>query len=300
MNITDFLQSLLPSFGKNRVVEDARVTYDSLEGMVIPSYVEAEKLFTGWKYRSQAMRDFDKIFKRIVKYDNDANMIVAISRGLQRISEQKEYIQDKIEASFEPEVVSTGLSCLKVNILRIVEATTFISDFAMMFLNYAYILETAEQAEDTGYVRSNLSPAEIKQIHDQFSDFCIAFNVVAKDKKQIVKAIDQIPDVLINIDTGHAVIGTLGEDKLDPLTMRGFSSVTSNPIYHIRMIVAERQIEKWKKNKELKKVLELRMLNLQMLLDGSTDAKTEKEILYIQGRIQSINHNLHKLEAGIQ
>lgn len=299
MIITDFIKSLLPSFGKNRVVEDARITYADLEGMVIPSYIEAEKLFTGWKYRSQAMKDFEKIFKRIVKSDSDANMIVAISRGLQRMAEQKDYMQDKIEASFEPEIVSTGLSCLKVNILRIVEATTFISDYAIMFLNYAYILETAEQSKETGYVRSNLSPAEIKQVQDQFSDFCIAFNVVAKDKKQIVKAIDNIPDVLINIDTGNAVMGVLGEDKLDPLSMRGFSNVTANPIYHIRMIVAERQIAKWKKNKELKRVLELRLLNLQMLMSGTTDAKTEKEILYIQGRVQSIDHTLKKLEEGI-
>lgn len=299
MNITDFIKSLLPTFGKNRVVEDARVSYDELAQNTVPAYIEAEKLFTGWKYRSNAMKDFEHTFKRIVKHDSSANMIVAISRGLQRILEQKEFMQDKIEASFETEVVAMGMSCVKVNLLRILETTTFVSDYALQFLNYAYILETAEETKDHGYVRANLSPAEVQALQAHFSDFCIAFNVLARDRKQLIKVVDDLPDVLIDIDTGSVVMGTIGEDKLDPLHMRGFAATTGNPIYHIRLAVAERQIEKWKRNKELKKALDLRCLNLQMVLDGKPDAALQKELEYTQGRAQSLSHKLAVMEEGL-
>jgi len=299
MNIIAYINSLLPSFSKNRVVDDARETYAELLSNTVPAYIEAEKVFNNYSFRSQVMKDFSVTYKRIVREDKQVNMIVSISRALERIGQSKDYIQDKIDSNFESEVVSDGMSSVKANLLRILEAVGFTSDYAMLFLNYVYILETGEIVKDTGYVKSTLSPAEIQYLNKHFSDFCLALNTIAKDKQKIVKAIDEIPDVLLNINTGATLIGTVGEDKLDPLLLRNFTSDIKNPIYHLRMIFAERQVQKYKRNRELKKVLELRLLNMTMQLEGAPDAKLEKEIQYVQGRVQSLDHDLKKMEEGI-
>lgn len=299
MNIIAYIKSLLPNFSKNRVVDDARVTYAELEGNTIPSYVEAEKLFYNWKYRSQQMKDFTTTFKRIVKEDSQQNIIVGISRALDRILENKVYVQEKILTNFEDEVVTEGISCVKANLLRVLETVSFASNYALSFLNYVYILETAEINEESGYVRSSLSPAEIENLQARFTDFCLALNAIARKKDKFAKTIEEIPDVFLDINTGSTLIGTVGEDKLDPLLMRNFSGNTNNVIYHLRLMIAERQIANYKKNKELKKILELRLLNLKMQIENTPDAKIEREINYTQGRIQGLEHDLRKMEEGL-
>lgn len=298
MNIIDYIKSLLPNIKKNSIVEDARLSYAELSGVILPAYSEAEKFFTGWKFRSQVMKDYEKIFKRIVKSDSDTQMIVAISRAMQRIADNGIYMQDRIESTFETEVMAAGMSCIKVNLLRILETTAFASDYSLQFLNLAYICETGEINKSTGYVRSNLSAAELKMLEDRFSDFCFALNAIAKEKSKFMKIIDSIPDVLLDINTGSVIINTIGEDKIDPLSMKGFSSSTNNPIYHIRMFFTERQVAKYKKNKELKKVLEMRLLNLNLQIENNPDAKLEQEIEYTQGRVQTLEHELQKMEEG--
>lgn len=299
MNIVAYIKSLLPSFSKNRVIDDARVSYAELEGNTVPSYMHAEKLFYNWKYRSQQMKDFSVIFKRIVKEDSQQNIIIGISRGLERVLENKVYVQEKIIEQFEDEVIAEGITCVKANLLRVLETVSFVSDYALSFLNYVYILETAEINEENGYVRSNLSPAEVEYLQARFTDFCLALNAIARKKDKFAKAIEDIPDVFLDINTGATLIGAVGEDKLDPLLMRNFSDNTSNFVYHVSLYFAERQIAKYKKNKELKKVLELRLLNLNMQIENTPNAKIEKEISYTQCRIQGLEHELKKLEESL-
>lgn len=299
MSIISYISSLLPSFSKNKVVDDARLTYAELENNAVPSYAEAEKFFTNYKYRSQHAKDMSVVYKRICRNDSDLNMVVAISKNLGRILSAKDKIMKHIESEFEDEIITSGISSRKLNLIRILEVVSFLTDFSLLFLNYMYVLETAEQNKDTGYVRSNLSKAEVDHLNKCFTDFCLALNSLGRDKDKVEKAIDSIPDILLNIETGQSVVTTFSPDKLDPLSLHGFSSNTNNPIYHIRMMFAERQVAKFKRNKELKKVLELRVLNLMSLRENKEDAKLEKEIEYTQGRIQGLDHEIAKMEEGL-
>lgn len=296
LNIIDYLKTLLPSLSKNRITEDARMSYDELKATTIPAYKEAEKFFVSWKFRSAQMQGYEKIFKRIVKSDNDSQMIVAISRALNRIGDNSDFMQDKIEKHFESETMSTGMSCIKSNLLRILEITTFTSDYALKFLNFAYVCETSEVQKSTGYVRSNITAAQIEELEKGFNDFCFALNAIGKEKVKFSKIVDEIPDVLLDINTGQTIIGTLGENRVDPLLMRGFSAATNNPIYHIRMVIVDYQMRHYERNKETKKMLEMRLLNLQQQMEEKPDAALEHQIEYTRNRITGLDFKLKQME----
>jgi hypothetical protein len=63
------------------------------------------------------------------------------------------------------------------------------------------------------------------------------------------------------------------------------------------MAIANYQIERYNSNKEKKKVLELRLLHLRLLNDGKNDPKIEKEINYIQRRVDSLDRKIKDSEA---
>lgn len=298
MKIIDYFRSLLPNFEKNRVTEDARVTYSSLENSSIQSYKEAEKTFTSFTFKSKKVKDLIVVFNRITG-TSKGNIVISISRLLNKLLEQQESVRERIESVFEDTVLTDGMGCLKGNLIRVLEVTAFISDYSTRLLNYIIIHETAEVTGDDNYVKDHIVPAEEKYIQDNFVNFCTFLKYLAIDKDKFVKTLDTIPDVLLNKDNAGVIGGTYGESKLDPLMICGFGPTVSNPIYKIRLVVAEWQLEVYKERQELKKVLELRLLNLNLQMETTPNAQVEREIEVTQGRVDKLTYHLRKMEEAV-
>lgn len=299
MKIIDYFRSLLPNFEKNRVTEDARVTYSSLENSSIQSYKEAEKTFTSFTFKSKKVKELIVVFNRITGTAGKNNIVISISRLLNKLLEQQESVRERIENVFEDTVLTDGMGCLKGNLIRVLEVTAFISDYSTRLLNYIIINETAEVTGDENYVKDNIVPAEEKYIQDNFVNFCTFLKYLAIDKEKFVKTLDTIPDVLLNKDNAGVIGGTYGESKLDPLLICGFGPTVSNPIYKIRLVVAEWQLETYKERQELKKVLELRLLNLNLQLETTPNAQVEREIEVTQARVDKLTYHLRKMEEAV-
>lgn len=307
MNIISYLKSLLPSFKKDRVLEDSRIVKTELETVSIISYVEAEKVFTGWTFKSKQMQDYIKIFNRNFKpgagFGAKDNIVTSIRKALEKLLETHGVVEDKLQTHLEDVIMTEGVTCLKANLLQMLEGISFISKYSYKFLNYIYIVETSTQNDqnEAEFIKSNLSPADIAYIESSFVYFTVLLSTLAKSKQEIEKIIEKIPDILINSTNADAISSTIGHDKLSPMSNHGLiqgpnPTIFNNPIYHIGLMVAEYQANRYKLSKETKKVLELRLLNLQLIQQKNPDAKLEKEIEYIQSRIQGLDFKIKKME----
>ena len=80
--------------------------------------------------------------------------------------------------------------------------------------------------------------------------------------EKLEKELKDIPEILVGGRTDSAIqaIGSNAADKTNAFAVQGF---TYNPIYHIGLIVAEIQSERYKRTKDLKATLEMRLLRLQ-------------------------------------
>lgn len=320
MQIIDYIKSLLPKFGKDRVLEDSRIIRTEIETVSLPSYVEAEKVFTGWKFKSKQMTELITIFNRNIKtgsgFGTKDNIVTNIRKGLERILDIQELVEDKLQKNLEHDVFADGVTCLKANLIQCLEGISFISKYSYKLLNYIYVVETAIYTNEENwkgdfkdfdaktYIESNFSPAEIEYIEKSFTQFCLVLGALTKTKQDFNKLIEEIPDISINATNSDAINSTISPDKLDPLGMRGFSSTSNsvfmNPIYHFGLMVAEWQANRYKVAKETKKVLELRLLNLQLKVQNNPDAKLEQEIAYIQSRIQGLDYKIQKMEESVK
>jgi hypothetical protein len=73
-----------------------------------------------------------------------------------------------------------------------------------------------------------------------------------------------------------------------------------NPIYHLRSILAEWQAKRYKYNKERKALLELRLLQLNMKNSNTSDPKVQKEIEYIQSRVDDLGMYISSVEEDLK
>lgn len=299
MEILKFVSGLLPQFGKDRMEEDLRIVRTELETITIPAFVLAEEVF-GKPLQSKEGQAIEKSYKTSVGSMGRApSMVVSIREKLQEIVPVLAAVESAIEKDFDKEVFVAGLTLRKANVLRMLELSGFISTFSLRLLNYLYIIETSEAGSNPGYVADSMSPGEIKRIKGNIFEFCLALKALAQPKEKIQKTLDSIPEVLVNAK-GQAALSAFTGDKLDPLGLFNVQGFTYNPIYHIGMMVAEYQFDRYKRARELKSVLELRMLHLQKVRDDNTDPGVEREITVIQGRIDNLSERIRKFEESAQ
>ena len=71
-----------------------------------------------------------------------------------------------------------------------------------------------------------------------------------------------------------------------------------NPIYHIRIRIAEWQAAKYQEAKEERSMVELRLLSLKELKSGKDNARLEQQIEYNQERLSKLTAKIGRMEEN--
>ena len=296
MKIQAYLSSLLPSFGRERVEEDLRVTRTEIKDITQPAYELAAQGFKGHKFKSKELDDQLATFGRMVK-GRGGNIVEVISNSLVDVLKNLDEVEALINKTYSQEVAGAGLTYMKANLLQVAEAIAFVSKYARRFLLYVYVCETAQYEDSGTSIAESLTPAESEWIKANFVSFCTALNVVSGNPDHMRKAINDIPDIVVTSENVSSLSSTVGEKKLDPFQMK-LIPIVLNPVYHIGMFVAEYQADRYKAAKEELKLVQLRKLNLERVSQGKPDAHVQKEVNYLEQRIQGLNYKIAKMEKN--
>lgn len=293
MSFLTYVKTLLPSFSKNKIVASCEMTQTSIREHTLPAYQAAETLLKGAKFKSEVVRDFAKIYARDV--DKSAGgMIGSIRTRLDNSLVILNYIALNAKNIFSEVEASIALTYTKATYMRLVESAEFANTYARKFLNYVYILETAE-ADENASVKDSLTPAEIDWVNKNFIDFCLCLNIVGNSIAQIEKQMKELPDASITELSEKTFPTTLGVGKIDPFQIRHLSAAV-NPFYYFGMHRAESQAKRYKAAKEELELLQLRKLNLEQINAKKPDAKVQKEIQYMENRVAGLNYDVTKME----
>lgn len=294
MKALKYVSGLLPQFGKDRLQEDIRVLKAELFTVTIPSYKQAVPVMA--VTQSPKVAQMQGTFRTVKGADKSKPLVAAILQKLEELKPVVDYIERIVEDDFEVDVIVAGITLQKATILRMLELTTFISTFSLRLLNYIYILES-EARGTPGYTANNTNPREMKLLESHIFDFSLALHALARPEAQIDRTLKSVPDLLVN-ERGQAALAAVTTD--DPLQIFQVQGFTYNPIYHIGLMVATWSGERYKRSKDLKSVLELRLLRLKRAKEDSQDPGLDREIEVVQSRIDRLTDSLNKVEESVK
>jgi hypothetical protein len=295
MNINKYLRSLLPNFDKTRVLDECRLTRGEIQDVTHPLYEKAAPFIAKHTIKSAEMKELMVVFNRIVK--PKGNEFNYIRDSLPEIVDNLEEVEKMIEQVYSEEIAGSGLTFLKANLLQFVECASFVSRYARKLLVFAYIHETAEYKDGGTVLNDSLTPMERDWIKVNFIPFCQALQATTGKTAELKKKLDNIPDIVVTDDNADSLGKTLGQDRMDPLSM-GFIPVFLNPIFHVRMMLAEYQNMRYRQAREEMQLLQLRQINLEQLKDGKPDANIQKKIEALEIRIQDQTAKIAKMEKN--
>lgn len=301
MQLMNFLNSLLPRVEKSRVAEDLRITISELESVVSSNYKHSADYFRANKFASSNNKDLSTVFYRNFnsKGTKQPNIISEVSVRLDNLIANAQFILDYVEKELSSDIIPEGLTVKKAAIIRAAEQLSFASRYSIDLLNLLYVNEAIEaNAEVEESLK--LAPAAEKHVVSNISKFAVIVATYGIKQDEFEKSLGKIPDIELSKNTVNSVTGMYSEGEVDPFAGSMTVGFQYNPIYHMRLVVAEWQASRYKANKDKKKILELRLLHLKLVQDKKNDPKLENEIVYLQGRIDKIERYLKDVEDTLE
>lgn len=302
LKLVSFIKSLLPHMSKEQILEDLRVTSGELDQVVIPSFQDANEFFRVNKVSSDEVKDITEDFYQGLergKIAKQSSIVGEVNVRLGFIKENLVYVQSQIEALLGRDVITEGLTAKKAILIRAANQLAFISRFSTDLLNYIYVQESSQVNADVAEV-IELAPAVIKHVKANIKMFASLLGDYGISNDEFTKIYTKIPDVVVSAKNEAAVAGLFKQSDIDPFNSPFVSGFTGNPIYHVRLLLAEWQASRYKAQKEKKRMLELRLLHLRLIQEKKQDPKLEAEINYIQSRVDSIQRYMRDVEQDLE
>lgn len=189
-----------------------------------------------------------------------------------------------------PDLITAKTTSFKVGtVMRVLTDISSMSIFCLDVIYYA-ISET-----------DKMDKAYLNQITKNYSSFCSLFLTYNKEIENITKNAPAISNEIISLDAPAGMSDILAKKSGAmvrlPDGLKGQQFV-NNPIYHIRLWLVDRDIEKYNANKDKKEMLELKVLSLKMAKndpDANTD-KLDKQIAYYEEKISDLNYKIERFE----
>jgi hypothetical protein len=293
-NLFSYIKSLLPRLRKDDILEDLRVTkgsFETLRGV----YDGVLSKLSDYKWNSKQNEALSKIFYRNYKSSlgKATNIPVDFAKTIPVLLANLAIVDRELDQILGADVLNEGLSAKKAILIRACEHFSFIARYSLDLINYILCAETLAEGQT---IDQAISPATVQYIESNILNFAVILSAYTRPTDVFSNSINEIPDLIISSNNVGAVSGVYSDAKLDPfqvLTTHGFSA---SPIYRVRLVIAEWQATHYKSIKDKKQMLELRLLRLKMKEDGTEDPGLEKQIQYLQDRIDGYEHKLAEME----
>lgn len=295
MNILAFVKGLLPRIERTTIEEDIRTTLGELEKSGTSQYRIAGEYFRTAKPRSTEFKELETFFYRTVTLKNKGpNFVLDIGFMLGQMKDNLTYIQGLVETLLGRDILNEGLTIKKAHLVRAAGLISFASRYSLDFLDYLYQMEGAALGDQVEY-----APAKLKNIKDNYERFFKVLDDYGQDPEKFKKIFSQIPEVVVTSKNADSIKGMFETKDVDPFSSSGMSNFVGNPIYVVRLQIAQWQNDRYAANVDKKKLLELRLLHLKSLQTGKPNPGLEKEISYNQGRVDRLDRQVREVEASV-
>ncbi len=299
MTIMQFVKSLIPGIERNELKEDIRITRKELSEKAIPLFNDANNYFIGAGFKSKEAiainADFMNAFGKNLKYKN---MIDVIARSMPTIETNLGFLEGMSDSLFSEKIMTSTITYKKTVLIRASDYIGFASIYSLNLLTLIYFYENKNYDKD-GYQSAEMPKVRIEKIRNNVTNFARILATYSIKPSEFEKDYKEIPDVKIDDDFINT-LESMKEKQFDKFDVPLTSQFEGNPIYHYRLMFAEWQANRYKTNKEKKKYLELRLMQLKMKANGETDPGLEKEIDYLESRISKLDYWLHKQEDSVK
>ena len=297
----NFFEKLLPNFEKRRLITQVEHSHQTVYDLVIPAseacVIARNEL--GIKTSNATSKRFEKDASRqLLKYIKPANLTnyaSIINTVAQGLGGKLNILRKLVNEDFGNQTSTKGLTFKQLEVMRLLDLSTFFSDYSMKLLTISMWEETIDKGVEAD---KPLLPGELKWLDANYFSFLNICTIFATPDKEFEKIIDGTSELVVaEVSQDVANLGI----NSDPFKL-GFMPVIGDIIFSIREHFLEVQNRKYEGNK-------LRLVSVQIqiqlikekLANNQDDPVLLKQLEYHTDRVKKLEADIRKYEekAGV-
>lgn len=293
MNFLTYIQSLLPVVGKGRVLTQFRAQLLDLDEIAIPAYDGGLSVFSGdYRFKSQAMRNVETQFTLLRTGARNANFVQHTYAALTNFKTVLPGLISEVEKLKGTDIARDAVDLRMATAMQLAEYGDFMVNYALRLLQWAYATEA--QSGTSSASATPIPRAEMKWITDNLVVFVRVVSLFQMPAKEMLSKLDTVPRVeTANQDI--AEIQSVAGKRTDPINL-GFLPPAYSPALRLGKAWAEWSVERHNQRKEIKRALELRLLDMRLAQEGNPDANLGGQIEYAESRINKLGYKIAQTE----
>lgn len=297
MNLLNFIKSLLPNFERSRIFEDIELTREQLTGKLKAVYANALNHFKGARaFKSDYAKNNQTYFEKKLRPRGNANYLEYTAQVLELLALDTKIFKELVEKHFQQKVNADGLSFVSANLLQTINAATFVTDYARRLVLLTIGFETQQLLDSRDSAAPGATKAELLWMDKHRDAFFECLHVFDIKPTELKAKLESVPDLVVPPeDYTQMEVVAGGSAAVDPLAL-GFIPLKYNPIYRIRLQIANYQVAKYRGLQAELEAIELRLVALKYAKDGKSDAALESEINDLEARVSDTYFKIQKME----
>lgn len=291
--LIDFMKALAPVVERTRVFESIDSLNDQLSGPLKKLYADATTQFQGQKFKSDFAKVNQQRFERLVHKRRNMGFLEFTAYILGLLGADMRVFKDMASDHFDKQISSESMSFAGANLLQVISASDFVVEYARRNLLAVTGFECSAVMD--GVTRPGLKEGELQWL-DKYRDAFYSCLAILDEKPADLKAkLASVPDIIASPADYDALEQLQGRSKIDPLSV-GVIPVRWNPVFRIRLQIANYQVAAFRALEADIQAIELRLVQLKYAHDGKQNPALEEEIAAAEDRVSDMYYKKAQLE----
>lgn len=291
MRLLEYVGSLAPFKERKDLLNQIANLEDEYDTSISPLLAEVRELILSLEIKSQIGHKYAATMARAVSFRG--NYLELFFRSLENTRSSLGVVTQEIRRLFGFQFTNTNLTIQRANLLKYVDALNFYIRWGRKFMLFLVTQESQARGRPAS---SHWSPAEIDWVQSNMDQFVALYPSMVLNPNELKQKIGQAADAEINAETYDLATRTLGDAKMDPLRLSGFSP-QQNPFLTLGKYAAEARVARYKAAVEEFNALQHRTLELRaMLAQEPTSPVLQRQIKMYEERLSEYEFDIAAIE----
>lgn len=302
MNILEYVKTIKKRFTKTDVNAAIDTISAELTNITIPLLTDSaawlvkdDTVALSTFYRNERdslMSDFSKS-----GYLRKSNPLAMLTQSLNNTVNVLSFVKAHLAKQVGDDMSAESVTIAESNALQLVDLAAFVSQYTRVWFDV--VLSAEANNRNQVVEKQGLTQAVMVYLGDNRANFGNAVSILATPVDKIEKLFANIPEVVIAEVNPKAIMGTLGNDRVDPLQLNLVQSKW-DPIWFISVIHSDFAASRYKTAKEEAAVIELRIARLKKQIEQKDDPRLAQIIERRQGQLDTLRGKMKRMEDSVK
>lgn len=286
-SLKDLVLRLNTTIARKDVMKNVELIFSSISEDVIPSLKELEENVNNLsKDKLLKLKNVAAICG--IKHKDHKDIFTKLLVTFTSIQKEYTTFLDLVNKELNEVVTNKTITAKDAVILRIISDIASMNSYVLDFSYYLLINDK----------ETILPKYKLKSINDGSIPFSSLYKVYSNNIHKLLQDVYKTSDNKLDVEdeTGMNEVMLSKTGKLVVLPQA--SGFINNPIYHFRIWLADREMNKYESLKDKKRLIELKVLELKLKQSNGNEPELSKQIEYYEEKLSKTEHAIERIEQN--